>query len=66
MNTTTDKTLSVASIPKAQEVEKEQNIKDWAQYSQWIAAAMSKRMSELLFSSCVTQIVGYPLVDESV
>ncbi len=47
MNTTTDKTLSVASIPKAQEVEKEQNIKDWAQYSQWIAAAMSKRMSEL-------------------
>ena len=36
MNTTTDKTLSVASIPKAQEVEKEQNIKDWAQYSQWI------------------------------
>lgn len=47
MNTTTDKTLSVASIPKAQEVEKEQNIKDWAQYSQWIATAMSKRMSEL-------------------
>ena len=25
----------------------EQDIKDWAQYSQWIAAAMSKRMSEL-------------------
>lgn len=47
MNTTTDKMLSVASIPKAQKVEKEQDIKDWAQYSQWIAAAMSKRMSEL-------------------
>ena len=47
MNTTTDKTLSVVSMPKAQEVEKEQDIKDWAQYSQWIAAAMSKRMSEL-------------------
>ena len=48
MNTTTDKTLSVASIPKAQEVEKEQNIKDWAQYSQWIAAAMSKRIRNLV------------------
>ena len=31
----------------AEKVEKEQDIKDWAQYSQWIAAAMSKRMSEL-------------------
>ena len=47
MNTTTDKTLSVASIPKAQEAEKEQNIKDWAQYSHWMAAARSKRWSEL-------------------
>lgn len=43
----TDKTLSVVSMPEVKEVEKEQNIKDWAQYSQWIAAAMSKRMSEL-------------------
>lgn len=47
MNTTTDKTLSVSSMQKAQEVEKKQDVKDWAQYSQWIAAAMSKRMSEL-------------------
>ena len=47
MDTTTDKTLSVTLIPKAQKVEKEQYVKDWAQYSQWIAAAMSKRMSEL-------------------
>lgn len=47
MNTTTDKTLSVSSMQKAQEMKREQDIKDWAQYSQWIAAAMSKRMSEL-------------------
>ena len=40
-----DKMLSVASVPEAQRME--QDIKDWAQYSQWIAAAMSKRMSEL-------------------
>ena len=45
MNTTTDKTLSVVSMPKAQEVEKEQDIKDWAQYSQWIAAAMKPDLS---------------------
>ena len=45
MDTTADKTLSVASVPETQGME--QNIKDWAQYSQWIAAAMSKRMSEL-------------------
>ena len=45
MDTTADKTLSVASVPEAQRME--QDIKDWAQYSQWIAAAMSKRMSEL-------------------
>lgn len=47
MNTMTDKTLSVVSMPEVKEVEKEQDIRDWAQYSQWIAAAMSKRMSEL-------------------
>ena len=45
MDTTADKTLSVASVPEAQRME--QDIKDWAQYSQWIAAAMFKRMSEL-------------------
>lgn len=45
MDTTADKTLSVASVPEVQGME--QDIKDWAQYSQWIAAAMSKRMSEL-------------------
>lgn len=45
MDTTADKTLSVASVPEAQRME--QDIKDWAQYSQWIAAVMSKRMSEL-------------------
>ena len=45
MDTTADKTLSVASVPEAQRME--QDRKDWAQYSQWIAAAMSKRMSEL-------------------
>ena len=47
MNAATDKMLSVASMSKAQEVEKGQGIKDWAQYSQSIAVAMSKRMSEL-------------------
>ena len=41
MDTTADKTLSVASVPETQGME--QNITDWAQYSQWIAAAMSKR-----------------------
>ena len=34
MDTTADKTLSVASVPETQGME--QNIKDWAQYSQWI------------------------------
>ena len=47
MDTTADKMLSVASKPEVQEMEKKQDIKDWTKYSQWIAAAMSKRMSEL-------------------
>lgn len=47
MSTTTENTLSVAAIPQAQEVEMQQVIKDWTQYSQCIAAIMSERMSEL-------------------
>ena len=61
MNTTTDKTLSVASIPKAQEVEKEQNIKDWAQYSQWIAAAMSLGLTQKMLAkkmNCTQQYIS--------
>ena len=59
MNTTTDKTLSVALIPKAQKVEKEQYVKDWAQYSQWIVAAMSKRMSELGLTQLTANTSGW-------
>lgn len=47
MNTTTDNTLSVALMSKEQEVKTQQDIKDWPQYSQCIAAIMSKRMAEL-------------------
>ena len=47
MSTTTENTLSVATMPKAQGVKMQQVIKDWTQYSQCIAAIMSERMSEL-------------------
>ena len=47
MNTTTDNTLSMALMSKEQEVKTQQDIKDWTQYSQSIAAIMSKRMAEL-------------------
>lgn len=47
MSTTTEKMLSVTSIPETQEVRMQQVIKDWTQYSQCIAAIMSERMSEL-------------------
>lgn len=47
MNTTTDNTHSVALMSKEQEVKTQQDIKDWTQYSQCIAAIMSKRMAEL-------------------
>lgn len=47
MSTTTDKTLAVTSMSKAQEVKTQQDMNDWTQYSQCIAAIMSKRMAEL-------------------
>lgn len=47
MNTTADNTLSMALMSKEQEVKTQQDIKDWTQYSQSIAAIMSKRMEEL-------------------
>ena len=47
MNTTTNNTLSMALMSKEQEVKTQQDIKDWTQYSQSIAAIMSKRMAEL-------------------
>ncbi len=47
MNTTVDKRPSAASTPKAKRINTEQGIRDWAEYSQAIASAMSKRMSEL-------------------
>ncbi len=47
MNAMTDNTLSETSVSKAQEVKTQQDIKDWTQYSQCIAAIMSKRMAEL-------------------
>ena len=37
----------MASISKTQEVMIQQDIRDWTQYSQGIAAVMSKRMAEL-------------------
>ena len=47
MNAMTDNTLSETSMSKAQEVKTRQDIKDWPQYSQCIAAIMYKRMAEL-------------------
>lgn len=47
MTITTDQTLSVTSRSKVQEVKIRLDMKDWAHYSQRIAAVMSKRMSEL-------------------
>lgn len=47
MNTTIDKTFSATSMSKVQDVKTQQYIKDWTQYSQCIAAIMSKRMAEL-------------------
>lgn len=45
MNMTTNRMSPVTSISTA--CETEQDIKNWSQYSQGIAAAMSKRMAEL-------------------
>ena len=45
MNMTTNRMSPVTSISTT--CETEQDIKNWSQYSQGIAAAMSKRMAEL-------------------
>ncbi len=37
----------MTSISETQEVMMQQDVKDWTQYSQGIAAVMSKRMAEL-------------------
>ncbi len=47
MSKTANKTLSVTPMPKVQEVEIQQDVKNWVQYSQRIVAVMSERMSEL-------------------
>lgn len=47
MSTTTDKKPSTTSISETQEVMMQQDIRDWTQYSQGVAAVMSKRMAEL-------------------
>lgn len=47
MNTTTDKMPRMAMEAVRQETDVKQDKKDWAEYSQLIAAAMSKRMTEL-------------------
>lgn len=47
MNTTADKKSFASSVPKTKGINTEQGIKNWAEYSQAIASAMSKRMSEL-------------------
>mgnify|MGYP000284740889 CR=1 FL=1 len=47
MNTTTDKMPCMALEAVRQETDVKQDKKDWAEYSQLIAAAMSKRMTEL-------------------
>lgn len=47
MDTMKDRMFPTASVSKTQEMKMKQDIKDWAQYSQNIAAAMTKRMVEL-------------------
>ena len=47
MYATTHNMLSETSMSKAQEMTTQQDIKSWTQYSQCIAAIMSKRMAEL-------------------
>lgn len=47
MNTTTDKMPCMALEAVKQETGVKQDKKDWAEYSQLIAASMSKRMTEL-------------------
>ena len=47
MNTTTDKMPCEALEAARHEIDAKQDKKDWAGYSQLIAAAMSKRMVEL-------------------
>ena len=47
MDTTTDKMPCMALEAVRQETGVKQDKKDWAEYSQSIAAAMSKRMTEL-------------------
>ena len=47
MDTTTDKMPCEALKTARQETGVKQDKKDWAEYSQLIAAAMSKRMTEL-------------------
>ena len=47
MNTTTDKMPREALEATRCETDAKQDKKDWAEYSQLIAAAMSKRMAEL-------------------
>ena len=47
MNTTTDKMPCMALEAVRQETDVKQDKKDWAEYSQLIATAMSKRMTEL-------------------
>ena len=50
MNTTTDKMPRMALETIRQETDVKQDKKDWTEYSQLIAAAMSKRMTELGFT----------------
>ena len=45
MNTTTDKMPCMALEAVRQETDVKQDKKDWAEYSQLIATAMSKRMT---------------------
>lgn len=47
MNATTDKMPYEALEAVRHEIDANQDKKDWAEYSQLIAAAMSKRMTEL-------------------
>lgn len=47
MNTTTDKMPCEALEAAKHETDAKQDKKDWVEYSQLIAAAMSKRMAEL-------------------
>ena len=61
MNTTTDKMPCMALEAVKQETGVKQDKKDWAEYSQLIAASMSKRMTQQMLAekmNCTQQYIS--------